>query len=216
MSSSIPVIHNPISTAPAESSTGHADLTFSVAADYTATEADAARTITIAALSRTATGSANYDSFALAAEARYGFGTPGEGWAIGPLVSLAYVSDDFDGVSESGANALNLFGGGAGHQRTRYGGGLFAGWQGKSGAVDLSAQYVAGSSEFAEVSLTLDGAPGITRPVRSPATDGEGALLTASGHLDLGAGWTFSAETRALLGSESNEVAGSVSLGWRF
>ena len=69
---------------------------------------------------------------------------------------------------------------------------------------------------MAGVSLTLAGAPGVATTVLSPRLEGDAVLLTASGALDLGGNWTLSAETRALIGAQGNEVAGSVSVGWNF
>ena len=84
------------------------------------------------------------------------------------------------------------------------------------GAIDLSLQYVTGESQFAEVGLALDGAPSVTRGERSPLVDGDGALVGVSGELELGSGWSLFGEARATLGSEQEEVAGTLTLGWAF
>ncbi|MEJ2410962.1 MAG: autotransporter outer membrane beta-barrel domain-containing protein, partial [Novosphingobium sp.] len=196
--------------------TGRAGPTVSATLSYGEAKTDVTRAIAIGSLARTAQGHADYRTFSLAGEARYGLGQDGDGWAYGPLVSIDFASTDMGSVAETGAGALNLSGNGASHKLTRYGGGLFAGWQGARGAVDVSAQYVAGNTEYGEASFALDGAPGTLRPVRSPVVDADGALLAASGRIDLGGSWTLSAETRALIASGNSDLAGSVSLGWRF
>ena len=89
-------------------------------------------------------------------------------------------------------------------------------FQGRGGSVDLSLQYVTGDSEFAEVGLALDGAPGFITGERSPVVDGDGALVGLSGALNLGGGWSLTAESRATFGSEHQEVAGTLTLGWDF
>lgn len=196
--------------------TGHRGLTVSAAIDYTASEADVTRDITVATLNRTALGTADYDSVSLSGEVRYGLGSDDSGWAFGPVVSVFYADAEFDGVDEIGAGALNLSGTEQDFDLTRYGGGLFAGWRGETFSFDLSAQYLFGSDEFAQVGLALDGSAGITRPVRSPLVDGDAARITASATTALGGGWSLSGEARALLGSDQQNVAGSISLGWQF
>lgn len=196
--------------------TGRAGPTVSAAVSYGEAGTGVTRAISIGSLVRTAQGHADYRTFSLAGEARYGVGATGDGWTFGPLASIHFARTDMGSLAETGAGALNLSGNGANHKLTRYGGGLFAGWQGAQGAFDLSAQYVGGSAEFAEVALSLDGAPGTPRPVRSPVLAAGGALLAASGRIDLGGNWSLSGETRALLGSDSGEIAGSVSVGWTF
>lgn len=196
--------------------TGHAGLTVSAAADYSAVEADVNRDITIVGLSRKAKGSADLDSFAITTELRYGFGEKGEGLAVGPVISLAHVSAGFEGVDENGAGSLNLSGAGSVHGLTRYSGGLFANWQSPRAGFDTSVQYVVGAREFADVTLALDGAPGTAQAVRSAANRPRGVLLTFAGQVDLGGGWTLAGETRAVLGPNEESIAGTVSVGWRF
>lgn len=196
--------------------TGHRGLTVSAAIDYTAMEADVTRDITVVTLNRTASGVADYDSISLSGEVRYGLGSGEGGWAFGPVASIFHADAEFDGVDEIGAGALNLSGGEKGFDLTRYGGGLFAGWRRETTSFDLSAQYLFGSNEFAQVGLALNGAPGITRPVRSPIIHGDAARITASATTQLGSGWSLSGEARATLGSDQQNVAGSISLGWEF
>jgi hypothetical protein len=195
--------------------TSHAGPTFTGAFSYTSIEAAVVRRITVGTLSRTARDGVDIEGWGLVGEARYGF-TMNGGWAIGPVASIHHGAADLGRISEIGANSLNLSGPGAEDDVTRFGGGLFAGWRGERGGVDAAVQYVEGHSNVAQVPLTLAGAPGALFPARSPRTDGTAALAGIAWHYDFGGGWTVSGEGQTLLGSEEIDVAGSVSIGWRF
>jgi len=195
--------------------TGGAGITITAAIDYADTNADVTRGIVVNTLNRTARANVDMQTIALSGEARYGLAI-GNGWSAGPVASIHHAEAELDQVRETGANALDLSSSGAQDDITRFGGGLFANWQGARGGIDLSVQYVDGHANLAQVPLTLQGAPGATFPVRSPRVDGAAGLFALAGRYELGGGWTLSGETRALVGGEESSVAGSVSIGWRF
>lgn len=195
--------------------TGGEGLTLTGAFDYGALDGTVTRGIRVNQLARTARSGVDTDALALQGEARWGFAL-GNGWSAGPVASIHYVDADLDGFAETGANALDLSSNGADDAQTRFGGGLFANWQGTRGGIDASAQYVDGHSNVAQVEMTLAGAPGATFPARSPRTDGSAGLFTLSGYYDLGGGWAITGETQARIGSEAQSIAGSITLGWQF
>jgi uncharacterized protein with beta-barrel porin domain len=195
---------------------GNANLSISAAVHYSDIEVNIARLVKVNTLSRNAAGTSDLDAFSLAGEARYGVALADSDWALGPVVSINHANTELGRVSEFGAGALNLSGNGNGHNQTRYGGGIFANWQGEKGGMDASAQYTDGSSKFAQSTFRLEGAPSSTFAVRSSEIDGQAGLLTLTGHYDLGSDWTLSGEARALVGSDYSDVAGSITLGWRF
>ncbi|MGP1354043.1 MAG: autotransporter outer membrane beta-barrel domain-containing protein, partial [Parasphingopyxis sp.] len=190
-------------------------FTISGALSHSDTRADVTRRIRVNTLDRTARDSVDTDSLAIAGEARYGFGIGGD-WAVGPLASIRHASSDLGSVDETGAGALNLDGGGADDEVTRFGGGVFVNWQGARGGLDISAQYVDGHSNVAQAGFALEGAPAAIFPVRSPRTDGAAALFSFSGRYELGGGWTVGGDVRGLVGGEENAISGSLRIGWEF
>jgi uncharacterized protein with beta-barrel porin domain len=195
--------------------TGGAGVTVTGAFSYTDITANVTRGILVNTLNRTARASVDVETWALTGEARYGFPI-GSGWSAGAIASIHHADSELGRVNETGAGALSLTGGDAGDEQTRIGGGLFANWQGERGGLDLSAQYVDGHSNVAQVPFALQGAPTATFPVRSPRTNGAAALMSIAGRYRLGGGWFLGGETRALVGGDENSIAGSVTIGWEF
>ena len=195
--------------------TGGAGVTVTGAFSYTDLTADVTRGILVNTLNRTARASVDIETWALTGEARYGFPI-GSGWSAGAIASIHHADSELGRVNETGAGALSLTGGDVDDEQTRIGGGLFANWQGTRGGIDLSAQYVDGHSNVAQVPFALNGAPTATFPVRSPRTNGGAALMSIAGRYRLGGGWSLGGETRALIGGDENSIAGSVTIGWEF
>lgn len=195
--------------------TGGDGVTLTGAIDYTDTSASVTRGIVVNTLDRRANAGVDIEAIALQGEARYGLAL-GDGWSAGPLASVHYAEADLGRVAETGADALNLSSTGASDDITRFGGGLFANWQGARGRIDASAQYVDGHSNVAQIGLALDGAPDALFPVRSPRTDGSAGLFALSGRYELEGGWTIGSEARALIGSDEQSVGGSLTVGWTF
>jgi len=194
---------------------GNTGLGLTAAVDYSQTDADVSRDITVNALSRMAAGTVGAETLAVSAEARYGFAAAG-GWALGPVASVTSASSDFDGISETGADSLNLVGGLASHDATRFGAGMFANWQGARGTVDIAAQYVGGDSDTARLETSFAGAPGTAFTVIGPEVESAGAMISANGSYALGGGWTIGGEVSALTGSDQESVSGGLALGWAF
>ncbi|ABC65101.1 autotransporter domain-containing protein [Erythrobacter litoralis] len=194
---------------------GGAGFTVSGALTWSQTDAAVERAITVNTLQRTALGDAEIDALTASAEVRYGWGTGG-GWAFGPLASLHHGDADLSLVDETGAGSLSLRAADASDQQTTFGGGLFANWQGSRGSFDLSAQYVDAANNTVGTRLAFGDGANAPFTVLAPETDGAGLLGAMSGNLDLGSGWTLSAETRALFRTDRDDISGSISIGWRF
>ena len=195
--------------------TGGTGFTLSGALTWSQTDAAVERAITVNTLQRTALGDAEIDALTASAEVRYGWGAGG-GWAFGPLASLHHGEADLSLADETGAGSLSLRAADASDQQTSFGGGLFANWQGTRGSFDLSAQYVDAANDTVGARLAFSGDASAPFTVLAPETDGAGVLGALSGNLDLGSGWTLSAEARALFGTDRDDISGSVSVGWRF
>lgn len=195
--------------------TGGDGPTITATISHSNNSADVSRTIVVNTLNRTARSSVDVESIALNGEARYGFALGGA-WSVGPVASIHHASADLGRVSEIGAGALNLSGRGVDDEITRFGGGIFANWQGARGGIDASAQYVDGHANVAQTSFALQGAPSAIFPVRSPRTDGSTGLFTLSGHYELGGGWSIGGQTRGLVGGEEQSISGSMRVGWKF
>ncbi|GGD13357.1 autotransporter domain-containing protein [Aquisalinus flavus] len=194
---------------------GNKGLGLTAAVDYAETDADVSRDITVNALSRMAVATLGAETLAVSAEARYGFAAVG-GWALGPVASVTSASSDLDAISESGADSLNLVGGLASHDVTRFGAGMFANWQGARGTVDIAAQYVDGDSDTARLETSFAGAPGKAFTVIGPQVESAATMLSANGSYVLGGGWTLGGEVSALTGNDQESVAGGLTLGWTF
>ncbi|MEL7447197.1 MAG: autotransporter outer membrane beta-barrel domain-containing protein, partial [Pseudomonadota bacterium] len=194
---------------------GGAGATFSGVISYGQSDASVTRTLTVNALTRTAIGQADIDTFSLGGEARYGVDVGG-GWAIGPVVSIMHSDSDLALDDETGAGSVALTSADASDGQTRYGSGLFANLRSDTALFDLAAQYVDGSSS--EVGARLAFAEGGQAPftVLAPVADQSGVLTSASANVDLGNGWTIGAQVEALFGSDVDDVSGSAVLGWRF
>lgn len=86
---------------------------------------------------------------------------------MGPVISVRRANADLARFAENSAQSINPASKGGSDTLGRFGGGVFAKWQGDSGSLDASAQYVGGSDNLAQARMALDGAPGITVPIRS-------------------------------------------------
>lgn len=182
---------------------------------FGATDAEVTRTLNVNAITRTALGQADIETFAVAAEARYGFGL-GDGWAIGPVASLMVADSDLSLDDETGAGSVSLVSADASDSQTRLGAGLFANLQSSAVTFDLQAQYVDGAAN--SVGARLAFAEGTSAPftVLAPEADPSGLLAGTSLNVDLGSGWTMGAQLEAMFGSDLDEVNGSLVVGLRF
>tara|TARA_R110001606_G_scaffold74168_9_gene171769 strand:- start:1319 stop:2380 length:1062 start_codon:yes stop_codon:yes gene_type:complete len=194
---------------------GNTGLTATGAINYGDSEANVRRRIAFGTLSRDARATVDMQTFALEGELRYGL-PAGNGWALGPMTSFFYADADLGRFAETGANSLNLTSSGASDEVSRFGGGLFANWQGAHGSIDASAQYVDGHGNAAQIGMTLAGAPGTSFSVRSPQTGGSAGLFSLAGRYELGGGWSIGGDIRGLIGDEVQAVSGSATIGWRF
>ncbi|PZU45515.1 MAG: hypothetical protein DI568_13550 [Sphingomonas sp.] len=190
---------------------GFTGFTASGALAWGSGDADTSRGISVNSLSRTARASYTVDTFAAAAELRYGI-APSAGWAVGPIATLEHVKVNRDGFQESGASSLDLTGGSDNASATAWGLGGFAGWQGATGRVSASLRYDRSNRGYAETALQLAGTPGTSHLVRSPDTSRDAAVLDVSGGVALGSGWALSAGYRGRYGSDSKTHDALISL----
>ncbi len=195
--------------------TGGKGATISGVFSFGQTEAQVTRTLTINAMTRTATGEADIDTTALGGEARYGFGL-GENWAAGPVLSVLHSNSDLSLDGETGAGSVSLTSADASDGQTRFGAGLFANYQSKNATFDLSAQYVEASSNTVGVPLAFRDGSNAPFTVLAPVTDGSGVSASGSALVELGNGWTLSAQVETFLGGDQDDVSGSATVGWRF
>lgn len=195
---------------------GGAGLSGTLAASYAAGKADVTRDIAIGTLTRRTAASADIDSWAVAADLRYGFDIGGN-WAAGPAARLTHADGTLGGFAEAGGDSLNLRGNddGNGADRTRYGGGLFARWSGTRGAIDLTALYVHGGNNATEATLEMAGAPSPHR-VRATAADRGAAELGLSGRYTIAPGVQIGAELDATFAQRQRGIAGNASIKWNF
>lgn len=128
------------------------------------TDANVTRTLSVNAFTRTATGNADIDTFALSAEARYGLGLGG-GWAAGPVVSVMHADSDLSLDDETGAGSVSLSSADASDKQTRFGAGLFANMRSDTASFDIAAQYVEGASNTVGARLAF--ADGAGAPLRA-------------------------------------------------
>jgi len=194
---------------------GGEGATLTVSAEHQALDGRVSRDILFTGLARTASAGVDIQSFAAAAEVRWGFAL-GQGWAAGPVASVMHGSSDLDGFAENGADALDLSSDGASDDVTRFGGGLFVSLRADRSTLDASVQYVGGQASFAGVGLVLDGAPGAPFSVLSPRSNADAALVSLSARHDLGGGWSIGGQGSATIRADGSSVAGSVWVGIRF
>lgn len=176
---------------------------------------DVTRAISINSFNRTATSGAETETLSIAGELRYGIDR-GDAWSIGPIASVVHVSTDLQNVRESGAQSLNLRSTGSSDDQTLFGLGGFANWQKVNRAFDLSAQYIEGGSNGASATLAFEGGAQTPFTILAPEADNSGVLASASGQIKLSSGWTLGAHLDGFLGSDYEDVSGSVVIGWRF
>lgn len=195
---------------------GGAGFTATLGGAYASGNAEVIRDIAFGTLNRTATAKVDLDSWALGAEARYGFALGG-GWSVGPSARIVHAEADLGAFAETGAMSLNLSGGSSNDEdRTRYGGGLFARWEGAQGSLDASASWLHGGGAPTELGLAMAGAPATPYRVRSARGDGDAAAITLAGALELGGGWSLGVNAEAAFGSRERNLQGNATLGWRF
>lgn len=196
--------------------TGGEGLSATLTGAYTSGKADVVRNIAIGTIARTAVARVDVDSWSLGGEVRYGFQLGG-GWAAGPQLKASHARAELGRFAETGADSLNLSGGTNNEDsRTRYGGGLFARWEGSGGAIDVTAAYVGGGRAPTEIGLVMAGAPAAPYRVRSAQGDGDTLEITLAGQLELGRGWSIGANLEGAAGSNERRLQGSATLGWRF
>jgi len=195
---------------------GGIGLTATLSGAYAHGRADVTRRIAFGSIARTANARADLATWALAGELRYGIGTGG-GWSLGPAAQFGYARADLGRFTETGANSLALSGGrGNDDSRTRYGGGLFARWDGGNGSIDATASYIRGGGAPSEIGLFMAGAPNTPYRVRSAAGDAGGFKLDLAGHYALGRRWTVGANLEAVAGGDERYLQGSATLAWAF
>ena len=196
--------------------TGGAGLTASASGAYARGEADVVRGIAFGSIARTTTARVDVDGWALSGELRYGL-EMGGGWSLGPAAWISHARAELGRFTETGANSLALSGGaGNDDHRTRYGGGLFARWEGTGGAIDATATYVGGGRAPTEVGLAMAGAPNTPYRVRSSHGDGHSVQLTLAGQVELGRGWSIGANVAGATGNNERTLQGNATLAWRF
>ena len=194
--------------------TGGAGITASVAASYQHQDADVTRRIAFAGVDRTADGRASLTGRAVTGELRYGVAVS-DAWSLGPIASVHYARAKIDDIRETGPASLALTGRGS-DDWTRYGGGAFLNWQSDHGAIDLSAQYVGGNDNTANVALAFAGSPATAFDIRAPRIRAAAALLNLGAQYDLGSGWSLAGTARAIIAREQRSVSANATLGWRF
>ena len=196
--------------------TGGTGFSATLAGAYASNEADVVRNITVGTLSRVATARVDVEGWSLGAELRYGLPIGG-GWAMGPQLRIAHARAQLGGFAETGADSLNLTGGSNNDDsRTRYGGGLFARWDGANGSIDAGAAYVRGGADPTEIGLVMAGASSTPYRVRAARGDGDTLQLNLAGQLNIGGGWSLGANLAGAYGSRERSLQGSATVGWRF
>jgi autotransporter-associated beta strand protein len=196
--------------------TGGAGLTASISGAYARGEAEVTRGIAFGSLARVASAPVDVDAWALAGELRYGFRVGG-GWSLGPALHVDHARAELGRFAEAGGASLALSGDtGNDDARTRYGGGVFARWDGANGSVDAAASYVGGDRDPTEVGLAMAGAPATPYRVRSAQGDGGAVRLSLAGRYALGGGWAVGANVEGAAGNSERSLQGSTTLSWRF
>jgi outer membrane autotransporter protein len=187
-----------------------------VSGAYASGEADVARSVTVNTVTRAATANVELHSWSVGGQARYGMAAGG-GWALGPQLQITHVSANLARFTETGASSLNLSGGGGNDDdRTRYGGGLFARWDGAKGSIDASVAYLSGGADPTEIGLSMAGATATPYRVRSTGGDGDTVQLSLAGRLELGGGWAIGGNVGGATGSNERYVQGNATIGWKF
>ena len=199
----------------ASSGTGGEGFTLSASAVYASVDADVTRQIGFAALSRTSRAMTKAETFAFAAEARYGVGLEG-GISVGPIASLSYADTTLGRFAETGADALNLSARENSDSRLRYTTGIFARADFSNGSLDATVQYLGGERDDSEVTLNLAGASTTPFRVRAASGDRSAALLTLSADVDLDNRWSIAADLRAVAGNDERDIAASVTARFEF
>ena len=188
-------------------------LTLALSATHTDTDGTVQRAISFGSLVREAVAPVDLSSTAITAQMRYGFGS--ETLSAGPLVSVEYAHTSLDAYTESGAGALALSGAGASDSWTRFGGGAFVAFNGKTTNLQFDLQYLTGSEDDSSVFHSMAGSAQVfeVRPAR-----GSGDLVRLAGQFETRIGERASVTLggQALLGDEETALSGTVSLRMAF
>jgi len=192
--------------------TGGTGFSVSGVAGYGSSDADTTRRVNFGTISRTATASYDVEILFGALEARYGFGAADDGWAYGPLGSIAYYDVSGDRFGENGAGSLNLTGQGVDGDLVRYGGGGFARFADAKSWLEASAQYVTSKDNTQSSRQFFAGAPGTSFTVLSPSGREQGGLFSLAGEVGLGGGISVGGSGSYFVGNNGNSINGSATI----
>lgn len=196
--------------------TGGVGMSATLVGGYASGDARVERRIAFGPLARTATAHADLDSWTLAGEGRFGFAL-GKEWAAGPIARITYSEGSLGRFAESGAASLDLAGGsGSGDHRTLFGGGLFAKWSGERGGIDLTALYVRGDDDPAEVVLALSGLTNVPFRVRAARSGKSHADLGVAGHYRIAPSVSLGLAVNAALSDRETSASVRAEIGWSF
>ena len=180
---------------------------------YANDSADITRQIAFGSISRTARSSTDVDTTAASAELRYGTGS--DSLAFGPLASIEVARSKLDGLTETGASALNLSTRGASEKTRRYGVGGFARYVGTNGYFDLGVRYVRSDAENSGVNLTLAGSP-TPFNIRTARGSQSAMRIDAETQIALSERLTLSGYLGAISAADEASIDGHVRLSFRF
>lgn len=194
---------------------GGAGFTVAASGAWLSGEAETARVIAIGPVARVARGNAAVDALSLGAEVRFGLAAGG-GWALGPVARLSYARASLGPIDETGADSLDLAGGGDREHRTTPAVGAFARLVTGRAALDASLVYVAGGGHLTEIELGMGGADTTPFQVRAPREQDSGAQLDISAAIQLGGAWSLGGGLHAAIADGRHRLDASASLRWRF
>ncbi|WP_448658126.1 autotransporter outer membrane beta-barrel domain-containing protein [Sphingomonas sp. CJ99] len=195
------------------SGTGGSGFTALTSLVHARTDARVTRTIAYGGLSRQARADTGVATTAISVDLRYGLGD--RAWTVGPDAGLDWSSSRLGSFSETGADALDLTATRNRDVWTRYGIGGFARMADGRGHLDISARYVIGDRNHADVELDMAGSPRRFE-VRAAQGARAGADLRATAAYELGGNWTIGGQIGAFVSGDERDVAGNLRLGFRF
>jgi len=195
---------------------GGAGFSATVAGSYAFGQASVSRNLTVGPIRREATAKLDLDSWALAGEVRYGIAL-GAGWAAGPIAQVTHAGGSLGRFAESGAGSLDLAGGSGNEDgRTRYGGGLFARWNGEQGGVELAALFATGNDDPTEATLAMAGAPAASYRVRAARGSDDFADLGLTGYYRIAPAVRLGLDVAAAIAGSEQTLGGHVVVKWKF